>query len=97
MRVQINFDVDERIGTRLAKMAGDRGLTRIGYAKMLFEAAYSARCGVQPDTEIDEQIKIALVLWAAKQDTTTISKAVGLSEPTIIKAIDCWKRERIAA
>lgn len=96
MRTQINFEVDERVSTRLAKMAGDRGVSRIGYAKMLFEAAYAARCGVQPDAEIDEQIKIALVLWAARQDTATIAKAVGLSESTIVKAIDCWKQERAA-
>jgi hypothetical protein len=68
-----------------------------GYAKLLFEAAYASRVGAQPDVDIDAQIAAAVVLHGARQDSATIANAVHLSEATVIRIIDVWRRERLAA
>lgn len=94
---QINFSVDDRIFAVLEKRGAEHGYKPTAYAKMLFEAAFASRVGVQPDADLDEQIAAAIVLYGAKQDSATIAKAVRLSEPTVIRIIDVWRRERLAA
>lgn len=94
---QINFTVDDRVYAALERHAGAHGHKPTSYAKMLFEAAFASRVGVQPDANLDDQIAAAIVLHGAKQDSATIAKLVRLSEPTVIRIIDAWRRERLDA
>jgi hypothetical protein len=94
---QVNFSVDDRVFATLEKLADKHGYKATSYAKMLFEAAFAARVGVAADQDIDVQIGAAVVLHAARQDTSVIAKAVRLSEATIVKIIDAWRRERLTA
>lgn len=94
---QVNFSVDDRVYATLEKHATKLGYKATAYAKMLFEAAFASRCGVAFDADLDTQIAAAIVLHGARNDTATIAKAVRLSEPTVIRVIDAWRRERLAA
>jgi hypothetical protein len=94
---QINFSVDDRVFGVLEKHGAKHGYKPTSYAKMLFEAALASRLGVQPDTDLDEKVGAAIVLHGARQDSTTIAGVIGLSEPTVIRILDAWKRERTAA
>lgn len=94
---QVNFPVDDRIYATLEKQGVKHGYKPTAYAKMLFEAAFASRCGVQPDADLDDQVAAAIVLHGARHDSAAIAKAVRLSEPTVIRIIDTWKRERLAA
>jgi len=78
-------------------MAAKRGYSLTGYDKVLFEAAYSSNVGFQPNRDMDIAIARAMVMWGAKNDTNTIAKSLGLSQATVIKIIDAWKHEVIAA
>jgi hypothetical protein len=97
MSRQVNFDVDDRVYATLERLATTQGYKATRYAKMLFEAAYASRVGAQPDVDIDAQIAAAIVLHGARQDSATIAAAVRLSEATVVRIIDVWRRERLAA
>jgi hypothetical protein len=97
MTRQVNFSVDDRVYATLEKHADKHGYRATAYAKMLFEAAFASRCGVAFDADLDEKIAVAIVLHGAKKDTATIASVVRLSEPTVIRIIDVWRRERLAA
>jgi hypothetical protein len=97
MTRQVNFSVEDRVYATLEKQAAKLGYRATAYAKMLFEAAFASRCGVAFDADLDTQIAAAIVLHGARNDTATIAKAVRLSEPTVIRVIDAWRRERLAA
>lgn len=94
---QINFSVDDRIFAVLEKHAAPLGYKPTSYAKMLFEAAFATRVGVQPDADLDDQVAAAIVLHGARKDSAAIALAVGLSEPTVLRIIDAWRTERAAA
>jgi hypothetical protein len=94
---QVNFSVDDRVFATLEKQGAKHGYKPTAYAKMLFEAAFASRLGVQPDVDLDDQVAAAIALHGARNDTATIAKAVRLSEPTVIRIIDAWRRERAAA
>lgn len=94
---QINFSIEDRIFTVLEKHAATLGYKPTSYAKMLFEAAFASRVGVQPDVDLDDQVAAAIVLHGARKDSATIALATGLSEPTVLRIIDAWRSERIAA
>jgi 2-hydroxychromene-2-carboxylate isomerase len=93
---QVNFSIDERAFATLEKHAAQHGQKATSYAKLLFEAAFASRVGVQPDSDIDFQIATAIVLHGARKDSAAIAKAVRLSEPTVIRIIDAWRSERPA-
>lgn len=97
MTRQVNFSVDDRVYATLEKHGAKHGYKPTLYAKMLFEAAFASRCGVAFDADLDTQIAAAIVLYGARNDTAAIAKAVRLSEPTVIRVIDTWRRERAAA
>ena len=92
---QVNFSIDDRVYATLEKLGEKQGYKATSYAKMLFEAALAARLGIQPDADLDAQIAAAVVLHGARQDTSLISRAVKLSEPTIMRIIDRWREERL--
>jgi hypothetical protein len=88
---QINFSIEDRVFVTLEKSAASHGYKATSYAKMLFEAAFAARVGVQPNAGLDAQIGMALVMRAAKQDTANIAAVVGLSEATVVRILDAWR------
>lgn len=90
---QLTFSVDDKVYQRLTDMARQRDMSTGPYAKVLFEAAYAARHRQSGDPDLDARVGLAVVLLGAKQDSATIAKAIGLSEPTVLKIIDAWKRE----
>lgn len=94
---QVNFSVEDRIFATLEKQGEKHGYKPTAYAKMLFEAAFASRVGVQPDADLDDQVAAAIVLHGAKNDSAAIAKAVRLTEPTVIRIIDMWRRERMVA
>lgn len=94
---QVNFNVDDRVYATLEKHGAKHGYKPTLYAKMLFEAAFASRCGVSVDADLDDQVAAAIVLHGAKRDSATIATAVRLSESTVIRIIDAWRRERRAA
>lgn len=97
MTRQVNFSIEDRAFATLERLAGQHGYKPTSYAKMLFEAAFASRLQVQVDRGIDDQVAVAIVLHGAKKDSATIAQAVGLSEATVIRIIDAWRSERIAA
>lgn len=94
---QVNFSIDDRVYATLEKKGAVHGYKPIAFAKLLFEAAFASNVAAQPNLELDTQVGAAIVLHGARQDSTTIAKAVRLSEPTIVKIIDAWRRERLSA
>lgn len=94
---QVNFSVDDRVYSALEKRGREHGYKPVAYAKMLFEAAFACRVGVSSDADLDAHISAVIVLHGAKLDTAAISKVVRLSEATVVKVIDAWRQERLAA
>jgi hypothetical protein len=96
MRHQINFTVEALVYQRLSELAREASMPLATYAKVLFEAAYAARWHKSGDPELDAKVGCALVLHAAKKDSTTIAHAVGLHEATVVRIVDAWRTERPA-
>jgi hypothetical protein len=91
---QINFSVDDRVYSKLEKMAAEKSMATSRYAAVLFEAAYAARCGfAQGDVELEAAVARSVLLGAAGSDTATIAKAVGLSEATVDRIRHAWRDE----
>lgn len=91
---QINFSVDDRVYAALERQAHDRGHKTITYAKMLFEAAFAARAGVQPDQQLDQIIAATLVLHGAAKDSQAIASRLQLPEATVVRIIDAFRQTR---
>jgi hypothetical protein len=94
---QVNFSIEDRVYATLEKHGGQHGYKPVAYAKMLFEAAFASRVGAQVNPDLDAQVAAAIVMHGARKDSAAIAKAVRLSEPTVIRIIDTWRRERLAA
>lgn len=92
---QINFSIEDRVYAALEKRASEHGYKATSYAKMLFEAAFASRVGVGPDPTIDERIATAVVLHGARKDSAKISQVIQLSEQTVLRIIDAWRRLRL--
>jgi hypothetical protein len=93
---QVNFQVEDRVYVKLLELGQEQRLTATAYAKVLFEAAYSARWHKSGDIELEAKVGCALVLHAARRDTTEIAQALGLSESTVVRIIDAYRTERAA-
>lgn len=72
-----------------------RGVSTTGFAIVLFEAVYAARAmpGGTGDSDLDAAVARSVILFANGLDTAAIAPAVGLSEPTVVKILDAWRRE----
>lgn len=89
----ISFEVTAKVFDRLSEMAAERRTRPAVYAKMLFEAAYSARLGIQSDLDLDAAIARAVLLSAEGCDTAELASVTGLSEPTVVRVLDAWRGE----
>jgi len=73
--VQINFRVEGAMYRGLTKFANAQGQSVSGYAKLLFEAAYTARCGETGDKALDKAVaktKSAPPASVATADTVVV-------------------------
>lgn len=52
----ITLRVDERVLKTLGRFAAEANMRTEFYAQLIFEAAYAARCGVQPDEAIEDAL-----------------------------------------
>jgi 2-hydroxychromene-2-carboxylate isomerase len=94
---QVNFSIEDRVFVTLEKYGAKKGYKATAFAKLLFEAAFASCVGVQPDDDIDVQVAAAIVLHGAKQDSAAIAKTIGLSEASVCRIIETWRRERLTA
>lgn len=96
---QITFQVDDKVYDRLTKMGAEGGKPTGAYARLLFEAAYAARCGATGDAALDDQVARAGLLWGAGLDTAEIARLTGMPEHRAVRIIGAWRDElaRIAA
>jgi hypothetical protein len=86
-RFQINFSVSKPVFDRLAKEAANHNIARGGYAKVLFNAAYSARFGETGDQTLDATVAAALLLHGAGLDASRIALALKCSEETVSRIV----------
>lgn len=89
----ISFEVKPKVFDTLAEMAAERHARPAVYAKMLFEAAYSARLGIQSDTDLDAAIARAVLLSAKVADSAELAAVTGMSEPTVVRVLGAWRDE----
>lgn len=95
---QINLRVTPLVYRNVLARAQAMGLPAGGYAKLLFEAAYSARIGREKqlpvaDAELDEQVRAVFCL-AGEFDTAAIARTLGLTETFVAKVLDGWRQQR---
>lgn len=88
---QINILIDEIVHTRIAAAAKTANMPVATYAKVLFEAAYSARCSETGDRDLDASVAGALILSGAELDSDQISRALKISEATVDKILQAWR------
>lgn len=89
---QVNITVDDRALARLDRMAKERGYSRSAYAKLLFDAAYSARCGKSGDAELEAIVAGALLLSGADFDSAAIATTLKCSEATVVRIQQAWRK-----
>lgn len=92
-RRQINFQVTAKVHVRLGEMAEEAGVPLSTYARMLFEAAYAARCGVHSEPGLDDQVARVLMLFGLDMDTARIARRVGIPEHRVVRILDAWRQE----
>lgn len=95
-RKQLNLSIDQRVFERLTAMANAAGVPLTTYARTLFEAAYSARCGATGDRDLDATVAAALILSGSNLDTEEVARALKTSEPVVIRILDAWRENRPA-
>lgn len=91
--IQLGLRVPAAVYKGLGAMADKAGTSRTGYAQLLLIAAYSARCAPSGDRDLDAAVGRVAVLWGEGLDTAAIAKAVGLSEPTVVRIVGAWRAE----
>lgn len=91
----VTLTIGDKVKENLARMAQARGMSTTGFAIVLFEAAYAARAmpGGTGDADLDAAVARAVILFANGLDTAAIAPAVGLSEATVVRILDAWRRE----
>lgn len=87
---QINIKVSERVFAQLQKAGETAGMSATAYGKVLFDAAYSARCKPTGDLDLDAQVSAALILHGSGMDFETISRALHCSEERVERIVGAW-------
>lgn len=95
-RRQLNIGIDELVFERLTKMANAAGMPVSSYARVLFEAAYSARCAETGDRDLDATVAAALILSGSDLDTEQVARALKAPEVVIVRILDAWREARLA-
>lgn len=92
-RRQINLSVDPKVHDRVAKLAAAAGMSTSGYATMLFEAAYSARCKETGDVDLATADSRVALLFGTGFDIPAIRQATGLGDTFVGRTISAWQAE----
>lgn len=88
---QINMLVEVAVYDGLSRMARERGYPVSTFAKLLLDAAYSARCGQPTDRDLDATVAAALILQAGGMDTDAVARALRISEATAERIFAAWR------
>lgn len=89
-RRQINIPVDGRVYERLAEHAKKASMPVGTYARMLFDAAYAARCRETGDFDLDATVAGALILSGAGLDVGVVARALRIEEPVVRRILKVW-------
>lgn len=92
-RRQINLAIEERIYAQLQVLANEAGMPASTYARVLFEAAYSARHATTGDAALDAAVARVLLLTKAGVPPKTISDVLCISPEAVSRAIAAWRSE----
>ena len=91
---QLHLKVPAKVYARLQSMAEKAGVSRPAYAEQLLLAAYTARCQVTGDRDLDAAVsRVVLMAGLRDYDTAEIAATVGLSEATVVRIRDAWRAE----
>jgi hypothetical protein len=94
MQRQINMSVSPVVYARLEQMAKVANMPTGTYARVLLEAAYSAR--VKPptgDLDLDKAVARVALLFGTKFDTATIAETLDVPERLVAKILAAWREE----
>jgi hypothetical protein len=91
---QLNIKVDDKVLENLGKMARAASMPPSTYARVLFDAAYAARCGKSPDEDLNATVAAALILSGAELDSAAIARALKCSEATVVRISQAWRKFR---
>jgi hypothetical protein len=94
---EISFGVSARLYARLEALARARGTRPAVHAHDLFQAAFAASVGVEPNRDLDAAVARTVVLAGDGVDAALIASIVGLSEATVTRILDAWRAETGAA
>ena len=89
----IHIDVNERIYQRCSDMAKTANVPTSTYNRMLFEAAYAARCAETGDIDLDTAVSRVALLFGNGFDAQSIRQATGLSETFVGRTVEAWQLE----
>ncbi|UDF29342.1 UNVERIFIED_ORG: helix-turn-helix domain-containing protein [Roseateles sp. XES5] len=98
--VGISISVTEKAKQNLDRQARERGIGLSLWAGQLFDAAFASVCAREKsmpisDGDLDAIVGATLLLRARERwDTATIAQALGVSEPTVVRILDCWREYR---
>lgn len=90
---QINIWVDAKVYACLNDMARKASMPTGTLARLLFEAAYAARCGETGDHELDALVARVAFLWSAAVDVAASARMLGISEALVCRIRDAWRVE----
>lgn len=90
---QVILSISEPVFTKLQAFAKDVGVPTSAYAKMLFEAAYAARCAPTGDAALDASVARVLLLHRRGMTPAEISELVNLPAGLVGLTVEAWRAE----
>lgn len=78
---------------KLTELAAEHRMKVSMYGQQLFEAAFAARVGVQPDPAIDAVVARVALLWGMGTDNEIIARELGISKRLVKLIVKAWQDE----
>lgn len=91
---QINLSISETVYSRLVTHARNASMPVSSYARVLFEAAYAARCGETGDRDLDATVAGVLILSGVGLDSETVARALKTDDATVLRIAEAWRKSR---
>jgi len=89
----VSVELTQKQHVKLSELARENRMRVSLYVQLLFEAAFAARVGVQPDTSLDAVVARVMLLWGAGEDDDVISRELGISQELVRKIQSAWQDE----
>lgn len=94
--VVVTFRIPADMARKLAADAHKRGMNMSAFARVLLEAAWSARSAETGDRDLDATVAAALLLAAGGLDTERIARALKCSEAVVVRIVRAWAKREAA-